>query len=337
MGIRILGTGSYLPSKVMKNKDLETLVKDYAPDPKRTETFDDWVYRVTGIRERRLAGEEETVAYMGGMAAKRALEMAGVKGDEVGLILEASSRLKETVVPTTDQQVGRQIGATRAAGYYLNAACAGFVHALASAAGLLQTCELDGKYALIIGSERLFPHLNHDKWKSSVLFGDGAGAMLVVRDDQAPFSAYLGGDCSGDKALRVVYDQDMPITMEDGSGETGRKIFRDAVRAFTDTAQRVLFDKEDTSRPRINPGDLCAVLAHQANRRILEEHALQMVKVFPGFNEKMVYNIECVANTSSASIPVLLDEEVRSGRLGLKDHVLIEALGIGYHWGAVLL
>ena len=314
---QIIGWGMYLPSRVVTNTELAQMV----------DTSDDWIRQRTGIAERRIAEETETTADMAIQAAQQALRMSAADPTEIGLIIAATST-PDHAFPSVACMVQEALGATRAGAFDLSAACSGFVYALSMASDAIQAGT--AKQALVIGVEKLSRIIDWSDRNTCVLFGDGAGAVLLRAGDGEAgiLSTTLGSDGSGGEALSVrrkpdaLPDQDGPFINMDG-----RRVFRFATRIMSGSVQQVTRD----AGMRVE--DLDLLIPHQANQRIIEQacHRLR----FP--REKVVVNLERYGNTSAASIPIALCEAAEEGRIAEGDLVALVAFGGGLTWAAALL
>ena len=324
MGIRILGTGSYLPERVVTNDDIA----------KALDTSDEWIYSHTGIRSRHVAGEGESTSTMAAEAARRAMSAAGVEPGEIGLVILATSTPDYNPFPSTACVVQGLLGCENAGAFDIQAACAGFVYALEQARGFVNF--YPGKKALVIGAETLTRILDWTDRASCILFGDGAGAV-VIGNDEPPGQAsahtkahtLLGADGKGSHFITRSGGCREAVGI--AKGEIGSKpqprvpeltlmghdVFAFAVRALSKVA-RDLCDTLGTS-----PEELDRVFAHQANGRIIEATARRMKLPLSRF----WLNLETTANTSAASIPISLDQAVRAGEL--KDGMKIVMVGFG--------
>ncbi len=317
----LLGTGSCLPRRILTNSDLEKMV----------ETSDDWIVSRTGIRTRRIAGKGEDNFRLAGRAAKKALNMAGLSAADVDLILVATIT-PHMMMPSCACFVQAEIGAENAFAYDLNAACSGFLYGL----------DLADKYiasqpdmnVLLIGSETLSARINWQDRNTCILFGDGAGAVVLSGSDTRGVQA----SClySDGRLWNLLY-MDSPeslnpeIKQKDRRGcymqMSGPDVFKFAVRSM-EQAIRNLLRKENLSID-----DLALVIPHQANIRILNKLVERLV--IP--EEKIFINVERYGNTSAASIPIALDEVNRKNRLQRGDKLLFCSFGGGFTWGAVLM
>ncbi|MCR5414390.1 MAG: ketoacyl-ACP synthase III [Kiritimatiellae bacterium] len=325
MGIRILGTGSYLPPKVVTNDDIAHSL----------DTSDEWIYSHTGIHSRHVAGDGESTSSMAAEAARKAMEAAGVQPEEIGLIVVATSTPDYNPFPSTACLVQGLLGCVNAGAFDLQAACAGFVYALEQARGFVNF--YPGKKALVIGAETLTRILDWSDRSSCILFGDGAGAVVLGNDEPPGVASLktkahtlLGADGNGSgfiqrtggtrMALPINADTGVPLKAAPVLPELtlqGHDVFAFAVRTLSKVS-RDLCELLGTK-----PEELDRVFAHQANGRIIEAVARRMKLPL----EKFWLNLETTANTSAASIPISLDQAVRAGEL--KDGMKIVMVGFG--------
>ena len=325
MGIRILGTGSYLPPKIVTNDDIARAL----------DTTDEWIYSHTGIRSRHVAGEGETTSTMAAKAGRAAMEAAGVEPDDIGLIVVATSSPDWNPFPSTACVVQGLLGCRNAGAFDLQAACAGFIYALEQARGFVNF--YPGKKALVIGSESLTRVLDWTDRASCILFGDGAGAVVLGNDEDKGVAStkteahtILGADGNGShfitrsggtrEALALDSETGIPAKPQPMVPELslmGHDVFAFAVKTLSKVA-RDLCDTLGTS-----PEELDRVFAHQANGRIIEATARRMKLPL----SKFWLNLETTANTSAASIPISLDQAVRAGEL--KEGMKIVMVGFG--------
>ncbi|MBX7488270.1 ketoacyl-ACP synthase III [Qipengyuania sp. GH25] len=313
----ITGTGSALPANCVSNADLA----------ERVDTSDDWIVERTGIRQRYIAGEGETTSTLAIDASRKALAAAGVDAGEIGLIILATATPDHTF-PATATQVQAALGCGGGVAFDVQAVCSGFLYALATADSLLRTGM--AKKALVIGSETFSRILDWDDRTTCVLFGDGAGAIVLEAKDVAE-------DGPGILASRLHAEgahKDM-LYVDGGPSTTGtvgklrmkgREVFRHAVVNLADVLREVL---EETG---MNAADIDWVVPHQANARILDATARKLD--LP--SEKVVVTVDRHANTSAASVPLALDTAVQDGRIKQGDLVMFEAMGGGFTWGASL-
>jgi len=307
MSIRILGTGSYLPEKVLTNDDLAKMV----------ETSDEWVMQRVGIHERRVS-VNETTADMAEKAALKALEAAGVAAEELDLIIAATIS-SDSICPTLAASVQRAIGASCPC-FDLNSACSGFLFALDTAAAFIARGGV--RRALVIGAERLSRMLDWTDRSTCVIFGDGAGAMVIEPGDQLLASRLFSQ--GNDSALTISSGQNNSPFFERELESykvvmNGQETFKFAVRRLEEDI-KLLCDQVG-----IATEDLDWIVPHQANVRIIDLVARRLKQ--PA--EKFYMNIETCGNTSSASVPVAFDELVRSGKLKKGDLIALSAFGGG--------
>lgn len=318
----ILGTGSYLPGKVLTNVELESMV----------ETSDEWISTRTGIKERRIAGKGEETSKIAVKAAVKAMAMAGVDPSEIDLII-LGTITSEMSMPSCACLVQKEIGAVNAFAYDLNAACCGFLYGLDQAAAYLS--RNPAMKVLVIGAETLSSRVNWQDRNTCVLFGDGAGACVVTGSSDG--GGLLGSKLYSDGSLYHLLSMDSargmnPQLLNAGNkgsfiNMAGKDVFKYAVRAMENAVTEVL------RQQGITIDDIALVVPHQANVRILNS-LLERLSV-P--KEKVYVNIHKYGNTSAASIPIALDEANRAGRLERGDLLLFCAFGGGFTWGASIV
>jgi 3-oxoacyl-[acyl-carrier-protein] synthase-3 len=313
----ITGTGSALPRDCVTNAELA----------QRVDTTDEWIVERTGIRQRYIAGEGETTSTLAIDASRKALEAAGIEASEIGLIVLATATPDHTF-PATATQVQAALGCGGGVAFDVAAVCSGFLYALATADSLLRTGM--AKKALVIGAETFSRILDWEDRTTCVLFGDGAGAVVLEAQDVA-------ADGPGILASRLHAEgahKDM-LFVDGGPSTTGtvgklrmkgREVFRHAVVNLADVLREVL---EETGK---TAADIDWVVPHQANARILDATARKLD--LPA--EKVVVTVDRHANTSAASVPLALDTATRDGRIKPGDLVMFEAMGGGFTWGASL-
>jgi len=316
----VLGCGGYLPSHVLTNADLA----------RKIDTSDDWIVQRTGIRERHIAAPGELTSDLALAAARQALTAAGVEADSVDLIVLATSTPDNTF-PATAVSVQASLGITGGAAFDLQAVCSGFVFALATADGLLKTGAF--KRALVIGAETFSRLLDWNDRTTCVLFGDGAGAVIMDAVAQASdgtergiLTAHLRSDGRHKDKLFVDGGPSSTGTVGHLRME-GREVFRHAVAMTTDVVEASFAATGYTA------DDIDWFVPHQANQRIIDS-AAKKLGVAP---EKIITTVDRHANTSAASIPLALSVAVNDGRIKAGDLVLLEAMGGGFTWGAILL
>jgi 3-oxoacyl-[acyl-carrier-protein] synthase III len=309
---RFLSCGTSLPEAVLTNADLET----------RMDTSDAWIVERTGIRERRVAAPSDTTASLATAAGQAALDRAGVAADQVDLVVLATMT-PDQIFPATASAVQHALG-TAGAAFDLNAACAGFVYALHAAASMLVTGGL--RHVLLIGAERCTAIIDPADRGTAILFGDGAGALLLgAVDDPAPdapgiMGIDLGGDGSGREFLQVPPGEQF-MRMD------GREVFRRATRGVVASCGAAL------ERAGVTPDELALLVPHQANQRIIDAVAGR----FGLPPERVAVNIDRYGNTSAASVPIALAEAVDAGRLAPGDRALLTAIGGGMAWASAVI
>lgn len=322
MKSQILGTGSYVPSRILTNADLEKMV----------DTSDSWIVERTGIRERRLVETEEACSDLAAHAARNALKQAGLDASQLDLIIVATCT-GDAPLPSTACFVQQKIGATRAAAFDLNAACCGFVYALAIADSYVKT---GMHYVLVIGAEVMSSITDWTDRNTCVLFGDGAGAVVVGESDNDShiLSIHLHADGEHAELIEVPGGGSSYPASEDTMNKKlqfvkmkGNETFKVAVKTMEEAVREVLTFNQRTIE------DVNVFVPHQANIRILKAVA-QRLK-FP--IEKTVVNLDRFGNTSAASIPLALDEAVRTGQIHSDSLVLLAAFGAGLTWASGLI
>lgn len=321
--VRIAGIGAHVPEKVLTNADLERMV----------DTTDEWIVTRTGIRERRIAAEDQAASDLGIAAARQALERSGVSASDVDLVIVCTVT-GDMPFPATASIIQNAIGATRAGAFDLSAGCTGFIYGLSVGASCIAAGAFDT--VLVVGVDVLSKFTNWQDRSTCVLFGDGAGAaVLTVGNEQSRLLAFeLGSDGSGADLLKIpVGGSRRPITCEAvQAGEQyiqmcGAEVFKFAVRIIVQATQAVL------AKCGLSPADIDVFVAHQANIRIIEAAVARLE--LP--EEKVIVNVDRYGNTSAASIPIALDEAAQSGRIRPGDLVVVVGFGAGLSWGAAAL
>jgi 3-oxoacyl-[acyl-carrier-protein] synthase-3 len=313
---RITGTGSYLPEKVLTNKDLEAIV----------ETNDEWIVSRTGIRERHLAAEGQFTSDLAAEACRRALAAAGRTAEDVDLIVVATST-PDMVFPSSACLTQAKLGVKRGAAFDVQAVCSGFVYALATANLFIRSGQ--HRCALVVGAEVFSRILDWKDRGTCVLFGDGAGAVVLeASDTPGILSSHLHADGSHADILntpghvcggKVLGD---PTLKMDGGA-----VFKLAVRVLEDSAREAL------AANGMQVSDLDAYIPHQANVRIISHVGRKLGLA----EDKCIVTVDRHANTSAASVPLALDVAVRDGRVKPGDLVVLEAMGGGFTWGAAVV
>jgi 3-oxoacyl-[acyl-carrier-protein] synthase-3 len=320
----ILGTGSELPNKVITNQDLESLV----------ETTDEWITVRTGIKQRRVLEEGKGNADMAYHAATRALEDAGLEAKDLDAIVMGTVTADYTF-PSSACVLEDMLGARKAFSFDVNAACSGFLNALAVSDSFIRTGLI--KNALVVGSDALSRLLNWEDRNTCILFGDGAGAVVLGSSENGNkgiLSTRLRTDGSHVKMLYVPAggsrNPTNPETVQNNEHTilmNGKEVFKVAVRSMEEISRQALKEAGVTIE------ELALVIPHQANRRIIEALADRLEVPL----EKVMINLDKYGNTSAASVPVALDEARRTGRIKSGDVVLLNAFGAGFAWGAAVV
>ena len=315
MFTKIIGTGSYLPSQVRTNADLEKMV----------ETSDEWIVTRTGIRERRIAAPDETVATMGSQAAQRALEMAGIDASDVGLIIVATTSSSHAF-PSSACMIQQMLDIKDCAAFDLAAACAGFTYALSVADQYIKNGAV--KHALVIGADVLARTLDPNDRGTIILFGDGAGAVVLGQsEEQGIISTHLHADGRYAQLLTLPYQdraqQDQPAYLTMAGNEVFKVAVTELAHIVDETLQANNLDREM----------LDWMVPHQANLRIISATAKKLGMTM----DKVVVTLDRHGNTSAASVPGALDEAVRDGRIKRGQLILLEAFGGGFTWGSALV
>ena len=317
---RIAGTGSYLPEKVLTNDDLAKMV----------DTSDEWIAARTGIRERHVAAEGETTSDLGYQAALRALEAAGVAASEIDLIVVGTTT-PDLIFPSTACLIQHKLGVAGCPAFDVNAACSGFIYALTIADKFIRSGA--AKTALVIGAETLTRMLDWNDRGTCVLFGDGAGAVVLKADaDTGILSTHMHADGSKKELLWNPVGVSAGFKPDEHNAGvrvmmTGNEVFKHAVKALDSVVDEAL-EANGLDRAAID-----WLVPHQANLRIIEATAKRLAMPM----DRVVVTVDRHGNTSSGSVPLALDEAVRSGRVQRGQLLLLEAFGGGFTWGSALL
>jgi 3-oxoacyl-[acyl-carrier-protein] synthase-3 len=314
--VTITGLGSHVPERVITNDELSQMV----------ETSDEWIVERTGIRERRIAAETEALSDISLPAARQALEQAGIDGADVDLLIVATVT-PDMMFPSTSAILADRLGARDAAAYDLSAGCTGFMYGLAQAYGMVASGL--SRRALVVGGDVLSRILDWTDRSTVVLFGDGAGAVVLEPADEAGFVAFeLGADGAGGEHLwlpgsgsRVFAEPERFVKMN------GREVFKFATRVLVQSAEAVLQRGESSME------DVDVYVPHQANVRIID-HATKKLGI-P--SDRVVINVDRYGNTSSGSIPLALADAQVDGRLRKGSLVLMTGMGAGLTWGSALM
>ncbi|UCD95649.1 MAG: ketoacyl-ACP synthase III [Candidatus Zixiibacteriota bacterium] len=322
MNGKIAGVGSYVPSRRLTNSDLEKLV----------ETSDEWITSRTGIKERRICGENEAASDMAVAAAQRALESSGLKPEDIDLLL-VGTVTPDFRLPSQACMVQKKLGMVNAAAMDIVAACAGFLHGLATADAYIKAGQF--KRVMVIGVEKLSSITDYTDRNTCVLFGDGAGAAVVVASDEERgiISTFLKSDGRYGELLWIPDGgTERPLQSLNGQGRVylemnGSEVFKHAVRQMVEASEKVI------KEAGLTPADVTLMVPHQANIRIIQSTAKRLAISM----EKVYLNIDKVGNTSSASVPIALDEVIKSGRVKRDDIILMTAFGGGLTWASALI
>jgi 3-oxoacyl-[acyl-carrier-protein] synthase-3 len=320
----ISGTGSYCPPKILTNDDLSKIV----------ETSDEWIRTRTGIRERRIAAENETTSDMAANAAGDAIRNAGLQPEDIGLVIVATVT-PDMPFPNTACFVQKKLGLGKIPAFDIEAACSGFVYAMDIARGMMMV--KGTKHALVIGAEKLSSITNWEDRTTCVLFGDGAGAVVLSLSDdedvgildilsgadgtETDILLVPGGGSANPSTVETIERSMHKIQMQ------GNQVFKHAVRVMCQSAVEVL------ERSGLKPEDVDLVVPHQANNRIIEALAQRLNIGMDSFK----INLDRYGNTSAASVPIALDEANRNGRIQPGDNILMVAFGGGLTWGSALI
>jgi 3-oxoacyl-[acyl-carrier-protein] synthase-3 len=316
----VLSTGAYLPSRVLTNAELEKMV----------ETTDEWIQSRTGIKERRIAAEDELTSDMGAKAAQQALELGGIDPLSIDLIIVATCT-PDTIFPSTACHIQRKIGATRAAAFDLAAACSGFLYAMITADQFIASGVY--KTILVIGAEKLSSIVNWKDRNTCVLFGDGAGAVILQHrpGGRGLLGFSLGADGSQPEILTLSTGEGATMAQEELITPfiqmNGKEVYRQAVSAMNRSAEEAL------EQAGCKPEQIRWFIPHQANFRIVEAVAQRMGVSL----EHFIINLDRYGNMSAACVPVALHETLMSGQIDRGDLILLVTFGGGVTWGSLVL
>ena len=313
---RIVGTGGYLPEKVLTNHDLERMV----------DTSDEWIRSRTGITQRHIAADHEMASDLALHASRKAMEAAGIKAEEIDLIIVATTT-PDMIFPSTACILQDKLGARDCPAFDVQAVCSGFVYALATADMFIRAGRC--RNALVVGTEVYSRILDWSDRSTCVLFGDGAGAVVLSQSDRPGIlSSHLHADGKHSKILAV------PGSICDGKVQgkpflimEGNTVFKFAVKVLEEVVHEALTENN------LQASDIDWLIPHQANIRIIQSTAKKLGIPM----EKVVVTVDRHGNTSAASIPLALDTAIRDGRIKSGQYVLLEGVGGGFTWGAVLL
>lgn len=320
---QIVGWGAYTPSRVLTNFDLEKIL----------DTSDEWIVKRSGIRERRIAADDETTATLAVNAGQMALEQADISASDLDLIIVATSS-PDYLTPPVSSQVQHMLGATDAPAFVLETGCTGFIYSLATAyqfiaAGTYQTI-------LVIGVEVISRHVNWEDRSTAVLFGDAAGAVVIqASDEPCGLKGFVLGS-NGSQMHQIIIPAGGTVepANEDALANgrqfvhmNGREVFKFASRVVGKVCQQAV------DKAGMTMSDVDWIIPHQANLRIIQAAAREMKLPM----DKFVVNIDKYGNTSAASIPLALTESIEEGRIKLDDKLLMVSFGAGLTWGAMVL
>jgi 3-oxoacyl-[acyl-carrier-protein] synthase-3 len=320
--VSIIGTGSYVPEKVLTNKDLESIV----------ETSDEWIYSRTGMRERHIAADDQAASDLGAEAALKAIADAGISAEDIDLIIVATLS-PDMFFPSTACFVQAKIGAKNAFCYDLGAACSGFLYALDAAKNQIACGSVEN--ALVIGTEKMSTFLDWEDRGTCILFGDGAGAAVLRAggEGRGVMDAVMGCDGSLAHLLstpgggsRNPISHEMVDQRQHFLKMEGREVFKHAVIRMTETVVQALEKNE------ISSDEVKCFIPHQANIRIIDAISKRL-----GVADRMYSNIDKYANTSSAALAIALDEAAKDGTIQKGDLVVLTVFGGGFTWGANIL
>ena len=316
---RIAGIGSFLPEKVITNHDLE----------KTMETSDEWIRERTGIKRRHVAGDDETTSSMGLEAARRAMDMAEVGPDEIDLIIVGTAT-PDKIFPATACIIQRQLGVAGSPAFDIHAACSGFLYAMDTANRYIQAG--GARTAIVIGAETLSRITNWEDRGTAVLFGDGAGAVVLqAAEEPGILSTHIHADGQYEELLHVPQGVSVgfDVTRAGGAFITmeGNAVFRRAVATFDSIARETVADLDG------HLDDIDWFVPHQANMRIIKAAAKKLNMPM----ERVIATVDEHANTSAASIPLAMDIAIRDGRIKRGHKLLLAAFGAGFTWGSAMV
>lgn len=319
MFARIIGTGSYLPEKVLTNKDLEQMV----------DTTDQWIQDRTGIRQRHIAADDQTTCDLAEHAARRALDDAGLEPTDIDLLLLGTTT-PDVVFPSTACLLQHRLGMAECGAFDINAACSGFIYALSVADQYIRAG--NARNILVVGAETLTRMVDWTDRGTCVLFGDGAGAAVLTADENPGIlSTHIHANGGFGDLLKVDVGVSRGFTREERGGLNismrGNEVFKVAVN----TLGRIV--DETLAANNLEKTDLDWLIPHQANLRIIKATARKLQMSM----DQVVVTVDRHGNTSAASVPMALDEALRSKRIKRGDKLLLEAFGGGFTWGAALI
>jgi len=316
---RIAGTGRYLPDKILTNHDLERIV----------DTTDEWIRARTGIERRHIAADDQTTSDLAEMAARQALDAAGVEPGEIDFIVVGTTT-PDVVFPNIGCLLQERLGIRGCAAFSVEAACSGFIYALSIADRFVATGQ--AQHALVIGAETLSRMTDYDDRSTCVIFGDGAGAVVLEpSSDPGVISCHLRADGHYKDLLYHPYGVSKQRGPDDTEGPyihmRGNEVFKVAVKSLESIVDETLTAND------LHEGDIDWLIPHQANLRIIQATAKRLGMSM----EKVVLTLQDQGNTSAASVPMALDVAVKDGRVKRGDLLLLEAFGGGFTWGSALI
>ena len=324
--IYVRGTGSYAPEKILTNEDISEIV----------DTTDEWIFTRTGIKRRHIAADDEHTSDMAAKACEKAMEMAGLSPEDVDALIIATLT-PDTLFPSTGCVVQHKLGLRQIPSFDVDAACSGFVYGLETARGIM-AANPKYKNVILVGSEKLSSIIDWKDRGTCVLFGDGAGAVVLSREEEHGGGELLGVNIGADGKNAALINMpaggsSIPASVDSIASRqhflkmNGREVFKLAVRAMVKAAKDILEESQ------VDLKDVGCVIPHQANIRIIESVASHLklpMDLFPN-------NVQNYGNTSAASVPLALDEAIRSGRIAEGEYVLMIAFGAGLTWGSTLM
>ena len=308
---KIAGTGSYLPKKILTNKDFEKMV----------DTTEEWIFSRTGIRERHIAAKGEHTSDLALEAAKNAITSAGIEASAIDLIIVATTT-PDKIFPSVATMVQRKLGIAGCPAFDVQAVCSGFVYALATADNFIKAGQ--SKCVLVVGAETFSRIVDYIDRSNCILWGDGAGAVILcASQEQGIISTHIHADGNYEKMLHVPHKADGNDTVH----MEGNAVFKMAVNTLDQIVDETL------AANNMQKSDIDWLVPHQANIRILQATAKKLDMSM----DKVVVTVDKHGNTSAASIPLALDVAVRDGRIQRSDMILMEAFGGGFTWGSALV
>ncbi|NEZ03993.1 ketoacyl-ACP synthase III [Wenzhouxiangella sp. XN201] len=316
---RIIGTGRYLPEKILTNQDLERMV----------DTSDEWIRERTGIAQRHVAADDETTCDLAEQAARRAMEDAGLEPGDIDLLLVGTTT-PDVVFPSTACLLQHRLGMAECGAFDINAACSGFIYALSVADQYIRNGT--ARNVLVVGAETLTRMLDWTDRGTCVLFGDGAGAAVLAADEEPGIlSTHIHANGGYGDLLKVDVGVSRGFTAEPRGGVNVRMRGNEVFKVAVNTLGRIV--DETLAANQLDKEDLDWLIPHQANLRIIKATARKLKMSM----DQVIVTVDRHGNTSAASVPMALDEALKSGRIQRGDKLLLEAFGGGFTWGAALI